>query len=1049
MEVQTQNGPRPSKVSKSKPSAQTKAQKTDDSIMGTNNSSIVSKRSVERLYFPNEPHFFRYFVKKPLRRSPLINRGYWLRMKAIDHVVKQFLEEKSENQKVVINLGCGYDPLPWQCMTRYPTASQDVKFIDIDYKDLMVKKQTVVRNTPELNFMLTNLDIQEGDVLLSSDQYLQLGCDLRDLKRLEEIISKVLDIINCSFLFTAEVSITYMPTESADALIQWANKLPDARFCLLEQLLPEGMTHPFAQTMMAHFDKLGTPLGACKKYPTVAAQDTRFRSLGWPSVLVRNLWELWGAEGFLDSKERIALDSIEPFDEWEEFALFGCHYLLLVADNTSAAHREAIEERSEPTLNALGASCSKSTYSGYPKVQGQRRFAAPLSVRNGTKAQDVIGNFSGMGLNTRVSSCDIYSTDELGFTLFDYQGSQSWPSSRMCHTITEIGDSGSLLVGGRTSPDNAMADCWLYHKLLNTWERVDDLPRARYRQSAVHLGDGYVMVAGGKSMSNVLVDDFMIWSRHMGWVKCNIDTKERPSASFGSSLVAFPKTHSDKLGPRYGVIAGGISEDGLVQEDIWDWEVRGIAQYKGDQPSITFKLRSLELKDRTGATPARFGAQTLMHQSSFIVVGGIVRDILLPSSNEIFIGSIESRKDSTPKLHFSSLPSSLEPRPLLIGTSVVSNGDDIIIMGGSAVCFSFGTFWNKGCYTLTTAHSVGSKASNHSSYDTSLVPWKFIQSIDAAPALKSLPLTLSSSTPVTPSLIKVSRVKLNSSVDFDKILDAGKPVILEGLDIGVCIEKWSPEYLKDKVGAEREVVVHEALSEHMNFSSKNFAYVTKKFGDFLDEAEKGSKLYLRSLSAERASELPADIVKDYPAVSADFQLPPELVFVKNNAHSSPLRISGPVNMWLHYDVMANVLCQVRGSKRLLLFPPSDVKYFDFAPGASSSGINVFESLGDLSLSHAHPHEVLLQPGDVLFLPSLWLHTASPTSGMSVAVNVFFRNLRNGYAAGKDVYGNRDLQAYEKGRQDIAKIARSFESLPTDVRGFYLQRLADEFKQKIT
>ncbi|KAM0127344.1 hypothetical protein ACHAPC_003296 [Botrytis cinerea] len=75
--------------------------------MGTNNSSIVSKRSVERLYFPNEPHFFRYFVKKPLRRSPLINRGYWLRMKAIDHVVKQFLEQKSDKQKVVINLGCG------------------------------------------------------------------------------------------------------------------------------------------------------------------------------------------------------------------------------------------------------------------------------------------------------------------------------------------------------------------------------------------------------------------------------------------------------------------------------------------------------------------------------------------------------------------------------------------------------------------------------------------------------------------------------------------------------------------------------------------------------------------------------------------------------------------------------------------------------------------------------------------------------------------------------------------------------------------------------
>jgi tRNA wybutosine-synthesizing protein 4 len=56
----------------------------------TNNSSIISKRSVERLYL-SEPHFFRYFVRKPQRRSPTINRGYWLRMRAVEHVVREFL----------------------------------------------------------------------------------------------------------------------------------------------------------------------------------------------------------------------------------------------------------------------------------------------------------------------------------------------------------------------------------------------------------------------------------------------------------------------------------------------------------------------------------------------------------------------------------------------------------------------------------------------------------------------------------------------------------------------------------------------------------------------------------------------------------------------------------------------------------------------------------------------------------------------------------------------------------------------------------------------
>ena len=78
----------------------------DDNVMGTNNSSIVSKRSVERQYYP-EPHYFRYFVRKPQRRSPLINRGYWLRMQAVNNAVGAFLNQASLESKVVVNLGCG------------------------------------------------------------------------------------------------------------------------------------------------------------------------------------------------------------------------------------------------------------------------------------------------------------------------------------------------------------------------------------------------------------------------------------------------------------------------------------------------------------------------------------------------------------------------------------------------------------------------------------------------------------------------------------------------------------------------------------------------------------------------------------------------------------------------------------------------------------------------------------------------------------------------------------------------------------------------------
>ena len=66
-------------------------------------------------------------------------------------------------------------------------------------------------------------------MLLRSDEYLQIGCDLRDLQLLDQILTSAVDIENCKVLLTAEVSITYMNVEAADALIEWAARLPDGK----------------------------------------------------------------------------------------------------------------------------------------------------------------------------------------------------------------------------------------------------------------------------------------------------------------------------------------------------------------------------------------------------------------------------------------------------------------------------------------------------------------------------------------------------------------------------------------------------------------------------------------------------------------------------------------------------------------------------------------------------------------------------------------------------------------------------------------------------
>lgn len=369
---------------------------------------------------------------------------------------------------------------------------------------------------------------------------------------------------------------------------------------------------------------------------------------------------------------------------------------------------------------------------------------------------------------------------------------------------------------------------------------------------------------------------------------------------------------------------------------------------------------------------------------------------------------------------------------------------EILILGGGATCFSFGTFWSSS-YVLRRRDTQQDTRSWMLLRADSKTPVRS----DAIHGQKAAHLNGSGVSAKDPQPRRIPRISIKSASDFSAIRARAQPIVLDGLDIGPCTDLWTNDYLKAHVGPDRRVAIHDSKSPNMNFQTKNFSYATRTFKQLVDSASDGEHVYLRALSAEKPADKPTHLVEDFPTIAADFRLPPELQYVIDHAHSSPLRISGPVTMWLHYDVMANVLCQIRGSKRLLLYPPSDVVHLSFPAGASSSTIEPFgiaaaENPGQLM---AHPHEACLEPGDVLFIPPLWLHAAEPTDGVSVAVNVFFKDdsMEAAYAAGKDVYGNRNIAAYERGRRDIQRIEKSFDGLPQQVKSFYLGRLAAELQ----
>jgi tRNA wybutosine-synthesizing protein 4 len=779
--------------------------------------------------------------------------------------------------------------------------------------------------------------------------------------------------------------------------------------------------------MLAHFKKLQASIYAIERYLPLQQHCSRFLDAGWTSLeIARNLWDLWSDDAFTPPSVRRKLDTIEPFDEWEEFALYGGHYFLLVASNAKLNKSTETSGMSVTATHSEGSTDAETIN----LLHSENRTDDPLTPRRFTSAfkldEAAFAIYGGQGQQTRLASVDALRRDDQALSAQPY--SLQGPPARMCHTITSMSDRQALLVGGRGSPMQAFDDCWLVQD--GVWTKADDLATARYRHSAVGVRSESdasitgVLVFGGKTSDGTALDDWLLWTANNGWHSIPVDGDgPHPSARSGAAVSTMG------TGVTWGLLVGGLSESGTVLEDVWEWSITITPT-----PRLNFKDRTNEIRsDGSNATYARIGANLVPWDDSLLLIGGVSK-VGIHSLSEDFLLLTPSSASINIRRPLMQLPSTW---PLLVGMGVVAlSRDEVVIAGGGAVCFSMGSFWNEGYLTVTKNETQG------------ISSWRKVpRQVDGTAQAK--PPTAPRERQPTKSKKKADvrtaetpRISLESAEEFEQLVTASKPAVIEGLDIGPCTDLWTLEYLKEKIGAERELVVHECSSDRMTFKDKNFQYVKRTTAEFLDGIAQGSKSYLRAISTSQPNRLPTKLQDDFPGIVEDFKIPEVFDIVKPNIHSSPLRISGPVSLWLHYDVLSNILCQIRGTKTLHLYPPGDVKYLDYPPGGSSSNTDVLTSK-DPKLRFTHPHIAHLKPGDILFIPPMWSHTATPEDGVSVAVNVFWKGLDKGYAAGKDVYGNRDLQAYENGRRDVEKIVRAFKGVPADIAKFYLDRLSGE------
>ncbi|KAJ8315372.1 hypothetical protein KUTeg_007522 [Tegillarca granosa] len=268
--------------------------------------------------------------------------------------------------------------------------------------------------------------------------------------------------------------------------------------------------------------------------------------------------------------------------------------------------------------------------------------------------------------------------------------------------------------------------------------------------------------------------------------------------------------------------------------------------------------------------------------------------------------------------------------------------------------------------------------------------------------------------------MKRSSLNIIHNVDIqtfhDDIYPKRKPVILRGLDVGPCLEKWkSLEYLVEK-GGKKPTKIHVSTSPQMDFINKNFVYRSLPFGEYVQRAaeelhaefflSEDEKYYLRALGDDPRKDI-ADIHVQFPELAKDIKFPE--LFDKDKFFSSVFRIASKgLQLWTHYDIMDNILIQVSGKKQVVLFRPSDA--------------------------------------DKMYLNAMWFHNVISLD-FGIAVNVFWKHLADDLYDHKDTYGNKDLLPASRAMQIVDRALKTLEELPEEYREFYGQRLIAKIKKK--
>lgn len=117
-----------------------------------------------------------------------------------------------------------------------------------------------------------------------------------------------------------------------------------------------------------------------------------------------------------------------------------------------------------------------------------------------------------------------------------------------------------------------------------------------------------------------------------------------------------------------------------------------------------------------------------------------------------------------------------------------------------------------------------------------------------------------------------------------------------------------------------------------------------------------------------------------------------------------------VSIWLgneskiaaHFDAPNNVACCVAGQRRFTLFPPNQIENLYAGPlhktpsGQIISMVDMnnpdYSKYPKFKIAEESAYQALLNPGDAIFIPSMWWHQVESLGTFNVLVNYWWRNV---------------------------------------------------------